>query len=62
MLIFWNAEGVHGKRKVGNPCARELLKGSNGSASHLVCTQKKFLWLGVVDFRPKYLADVFIGN
>jgi len=28
---------------------RELFKGSNGSASLLVCTQK-FFWLGVADF------------
>ena len=31
-------------------CARELFKGSNGSASLLVCTRKKFFWLGVVVF------------
>jgi len=30
-------------------CARELFKGSNGSASLLVCTRKNF-WLGVADF------------
>jgi len=23
ILTCWNAEGVHGKRKVGNPCSRE---------------------------------------
>ena len=23
MLICWNAEGVHGKKKVGNPCSKE---------------------------------------
>jgi len=26
-------------------CARELFKGSNGSASLLVCTRKRFFWL-----------------
>jgi len=31
-------------------CARELFKGSNRSASLLVCTRKKIFWLGVVDF------------
>jgi len=30
-------------------CARELSKGSNGSASLLVCTQRNFL-VGSVDF------------
>jgi len=30
--------------------ARELFKRSNGSVSLLVCTQKKFFWLGVADF------------
>jgi len=25
MLIFRNAAGVHGKRKVGNPCSRGLM-------------------------------------
>ena len=28
-------------------CARELFKGSNGSASLLVCTRKKIFWLGL---------------
>jgi len=23
ILTCWNAEGVHGKRKAGNPCSRE---------------------------------------
>ena len=27
-------------------CARELFKGSNGSASHLVCTRKSFFLVG----------------
>jgi len=31
-------------------CARELFKGSNGSASILVCSRKKIFWLGVADF------------
>jgi len=31
-------------------CARELFKGSNGSASQLDCTPKKIYWLGRVDF------------
>jgi len=31
-------------------CARELFKGLNRSASHLVCTRKKISWLGVADF------------
>jgi len=31
-------------------CARELFMGSNGSASLVDCTQKKFFWLGVADF------------
>ena len=30
--------------------ARELFKGSNGSASLLVCPQKKIFWLEVADF------------
>ena len=25
MLICWNAKGVHGKRKVGNPWARAIV-------------------------------------
>ena len=28
MLVFRNAEGVHGQRKVGNRCARKSIKGS----------------------------------
>jgi len=31
-------------------CAKELFKGFNRSASHLVCTQKNFFWLGVANF------------
>jgi len=31
MLIFQNAEGVHGERKVGNPWAKELFKPWNDS-------------------------------
>jgi len=31
-------------------CSRELFKGSNGSASLLVCTRKKIFWLGDADF------------
>ena len=31
-------------------CAGELFKGSNRSASLLVCTRKKFFWLGVAHF------------
>jgi len=30
--------------------ARELFKGSNGSASLVGCTRKKIFWLGVADF------------
>jgi len=38
-------------------CARELFKSSNGSASLVDCTQKKFFWLGVqvfCDWRHKW--------
>jgi len=31
-------------------CARELFKGSSGSASLLVCTRKKTFWLRGADF------------
>ena len=31
-------------------CARELFKGSNGSASLVDCTRKKIFWLGGADF------------
>jgi len=31
-------------------CARELFKGSNGSAGLVDCTRKKIFWLGVADF------------
>jgi len=31
-------------------CARELFQGSNGSASLVDCTRKKFFWLGCADF------------
>jgi len=31
-------------------CARELFKGTNRSASLLVCTWKQIFWLGVADF------------
>jgi len=31
-------------------CARELFKGSNGSASLVDCTLKKIFWLGDADF------------
>jgi len=31
-------------------CARELFKGSSGSASLVDCTRKKFFWLGGTDF------------
>jgi len=31
-------------------CARELFKGSKGSASLVDCTRKKFFWLGGADF------------
>jgi len=38
-------------------CARELFKGSNGSASLVDCTRKKIFWLGVwifCDWRHKW--------
>ena len=36
-------------------CAIELFKGSNRSASLLVCTRKKFFWLAVADF---FVSDI----
>jgi len=46
MLICWNAERVRCRRKVGNPCARELFKPFADSASLLVDIEKKiFLFL-----------------
>jgi len=53
IFICRNAEGVHGKRKVGHPCARELPKPSKDSASLVVGSEKKtsrfwvsgFLWV-----------------
>jgi len=36
-------------RNSGTESGRELLKGSKHAASLLVCTQKKFFWLGGAD-------------
>ena len=40
----------HQRHSSSADCARELFKGSNGSASLLVCTWKKIFWSGVADF------------
>jgi len=40
----------HQRTSSSADCARELFNGSNGSASLLDCTRKKFFWLGVADF------------
>ena len=42
MFVLWNRPKTSHSSSVD--CARELFKGSNESASHLVCTQKKFFW------------------
>jgi len=43
-------------------CARELFKGSNGSASLLVCTQKNFLVGGCGFFVSDVISEVVLGS
>ena len=43
-------------------CARELLKGSNGSASLVDCTRKKIFRLGVRIFVTDVISEVVLGS
>jgi len=38
------------ERNSGAESSRELFKGSKDTTSLLVCTRKKFIWLGDTDF------------
>ena len=72
MLICQNAEGLHGQRKVGNPCARGLFNALEDSALTKFfgfgfrffckwrCKRGRFLAIlaQVTCPRPKYLAQV----
>jgi len=56
VFILWNRPKTsscqlpYQRHSSSADCARELFKGSNRSASLLVCTWKKNFWLGVTDF------------
>jgi len=43
-------------------CGRELLKGSNGSASVLVCTRKNFLLGDCRFFVSDVISEVVLGS
>jgi len=43
-------------------CARELFKGSNGSASLVDCTRKKIFWLGMGFFVSEVKSKVVLGS
>jgi len=43
-------------------CARELFKGSNGSASLVDCTRKKIFWLGMRIFLTDVISEVVVGS
>ena len=48
--IFLLHKVVRDAKKVEKHCARELFKGSNGSASLIDYIRKKIFWLRVADF------------
>jgi len=43
-------------------CARELFKGSNGSASLVDCTQKKFFGWGCGFFVTDVISEIVLGS
>jgi len=43
MIIFRNAEGVHGQRKVGNPCPRVICTGEERYLTELSVGVHKML-------------------
>jgi len=50
MLIFYNAVGMHGQKKVENPCARKSIKGSK--VVDFCSFQKNWAKNGSLDGRP----------
>jgi len=50
------------QRPSSSDCARELFKGSNGSASLVDCTQNKFFGWGVGFFVTDVISEVVLGS
>ena len=54
---------LHQRPSSSTDCARELFKGSNGSANLADCTQKKIFWLGVqIFFVSDVISEVVLGS